>query len=118
MVANLVVGGINEGSILEKPLLDGFCRLWVLGQAKLLSGSIGVFDEDARDAVQIPIAIPASSEIGVTDKLVDCAAQLDTGFIFKIDAEVIISKHFNLHLNNYDGPLYCEPMGMSTGKIS
>lgn len=118
MVANFVVGGINKGGILEKPLLDGFGCLGVLGQAKLLSGSIGVFDENARDAVQIPIAIPASSEIGVTDKFVNCAAQLNTGFIFKIDAEVIISKHFNLHINNYDGPLYCEPLGMSTGKIS
>lgn len=102
MVHDVIVSTVAEGSVVQEPFLDGGAGVWVVQEVELLWIAIGVFDQDAVDGVETPVAVPAACEIDRADKFMDDATEFDAGFNFKIDAEVIIREHNDLRINNYD----------------
>jgi len=97
VIPNLVIGCLDEVTIVEQPLLDRLGGLWVDRQVEFLGIAVRVFDEDAGDAIEVPVAVPTTGQINLADEVMDSAAQFDAGFVFEVNAEVVISKHFDLH---------------------
>lgn len=98
---NDVVGRfIQESLIGHEPLLDGFRGVGVLDKVELFGLAIGIFDENAIEGVETPVSIPTASQVNLAAEFMDYTAEFDAGFVFKVDAEVIIREHINLHIKN------------------